>query len=122
MATNREILDAIEEIANGQGIAGIRADIKSLNEKIANLSEDVTEIKSELAEVKEHVFVREDSLRSRIKALETSVDNIKKYEIDEIREILNSKKKRKYGIIDGVVGGGLLIIVGYILTKVFGIG
>lgn len=70
MATNREILTAIEELANGQGIAGLRNDMQILKEKVDSLTKDVGDIKSA-------GFHDETSLRNRVKDLEDEVGYLK---------------------------------------------
>ena len=134
MATNREILQAIEELANGEGIGAIKLDIsqiksdlvelkgdvRNLKGDVRELKEDVKELRDKSAEIEQHGFASEDSLRNRIKSLEVSVNNIKKYELAEIKERFKSNQKNKNTIFIQSILIVLAIVAGYIGNSVFG--
>lgn len=120
MASIKEVYSLLEKLANGEGIAGIKSNLDSLNEKYTQLSKDVEEIKKDYKEIKEHGFANEDSLRNRIAKLEVSVENIKKYEIDEIREILDKQANNRTKVILNVIGGVILLLAGYVFSLIVG--
>ena len=118
MATNAQLLSILEKIQNGEGIQGIRSDIKILKEKVVALSEDVKEIKDE-------GFHDDESLKSRLVLLEKSVENIKQYEIIPIKDKLtgyfDQKANNRNTLYIRVIGAVLGAIALYILAQVFGI-
>ena len=134
MATNKEILSAIEELTNGNGIEGIKRNLESIKSDISELKEDVSQLKvdvnllksdvSELKkdsnEIRDHGFANENSLRNRLANLETSVENIKKYEIAEIKRKFETNSSNKNSIFLKVVGGAILLAVGYIFNLLVG--
>ena len=121
MATNADIVKLLEGIANGEGIQGIRSDIKILKEKVDNLSRDVKEIKDE-------GFHDDESLRSRLGVLERSVQNIKEYELSfikdelqKIREKFDQKVRYRNTLATKVIGAVLVAVALYLLAQGFGI-
>ena len=69
------------------------------------MKDKVDVLVKDVESIKDAGFHQEGSVRDRVSKLESSLANIKKYEIEEIREILNTKRKRKITIVDGLIGG-----------------
>lgn len=113
MATNKEIIALLEKMANGDGIAGIKSEIESLNDKVQKIIDD-------LDEVKQHTFNNENSLRNRITTLERSVENIKQYELDRINDKLKVNQSNKNKIFIQSVVIVITLAVGYIASTLFG--
>ena len=113
MATVKQVYELLEKMANGDGLVGIKNNLELLNDKFETISKDVEEIKQE-------GFHGQESLRTKLTLLKKSVDNIKTYEIAELKRKFETNSQNKNKIYLQVVGGFILLVVGYVFSTLIG--
>ena len=104
--TNNEVYDLVHKFFNGQGMHKLQADVK--------------QIKKDFSEFSEEVLNSEDSLRNKVKENRTSIENIKQYDIAEIKEKFKTNSQNKNKIFLQVLGGIILIIATYVFSTLVG--